>query len=483
MASQDNNGSTTNGQERPLNHKITPVNHVSVQQVQKENERLKQFLEEKDRAIESKQKKLNQLSKQLQEKQLQLQAKEQQLSEKKAAIAALESQVQCLREEAAEKDRTIEQLQGSGLRPQKTSLDHIDEEEDREEKGGEEGGGVLKKDVNVVNQVVETTMKSVELIWEKRGNAPCDMRRGTSVVHGSTAYFAPLHSVSSCETNVFAYNSDQEKWLNQPMCPQQHFTLAVVNDHVTAVGGEHSFQPVNTLLSLIEDPENGKKWIEKFPPMPTKRYSTAVACSSRSLVVAGGQAGPRPYDRLSTVELMDTESLQWFAVRNLPKPYTQASAAICSDVLYLVGGVEENGKTKEVWSCSIEGLRKSARMQGRRSSIGARFRSFSRSEARPIPEDGIRWKTIENLPFYLSTCTTCAGRLIAVGGYSDLSNGPTSAVRIFNAEKKAWDVGADLPTSRYLSIVAVLPGDKIMAVGGAVGVISDCDIVEIASLH
>lgn len=467
-----------------MNHKFHQEDHVTLQSLRAENNQLKRFLEEKDHAIESKQRKVNQLSKQLQEKQLQLQAKEQQLAEKKAAISMLESQVQQLQEEIGEKDKTIEQLQGPKSHKQEDTLDQIDEEDEQEQSGkGEVGGVAPKKETVNVNQTTgPTAMENIELSWQKSGKAPCDMRRGTAAVHGSIAYFAPLH-VGTGEPNIFAYDSDQEEWLSQPLCPQQHFSLAVVNDHLTAIGGEHSFQPVNTLLCLTGDSESGRKWFEKFPPMPTKRYSTAVACSSRSLVVAGGQAGPRPHARLSTVELMDTENMHWFTVCSLPKPCTQASAAICGDMLYLVGGVEENGKTKEVFSCSLEGLRRTLRAHGRRSSIGARLRGFSRSEPRPVVENPVQWKVFENLPFYLSTCITFADHLMAVGGYSDLSNGPTSAVRIFNAQKQCWEVAADLPTARYLSLGVVLPGSRLMVVGGAVGVISDCDIVEIASVH
>ena len=43
--------------------------------------------------------------------------------------------------------------------------------------------------------------------------------------------------------------------------------------------------------------------------MPTKRWLTAVVCSGKTLVVAGGKGGGDK--RLSTAEVMDTETLQW----------------------------------------------------------------------------------------------------------------------------------------------------------------------------
>ena len=69
----------------------------------------------------------------------------------------------------------------------------------------------------------------------------------------------------------------------------------------------------NSLLSLTD-----KKWTEQFPSMPTKRWLTTAVCSGRSLVVAGGIGEGRK--KLSTVEVMDTETLQWSTASNLPLP-------------------------------------------------------------------------------------------------------------------------------------------------------------------
>ena len=57
---------------------------------------------------------------------------------------------------------------------------------------------------------------------------------------------------------------------------------------MTAVGGKQSGNSTNSFLSFKK--EGGKwKWMELFPPMPTKRSFTAIVCSGRALVVAGGE--------------------------------------------------------------------------------------------------------------------------------------------------------------------------------------------------
>jgi len=120
-------------------------------------------------------------------------------------------------------------------------------------------------------------------------------------------------------------------------------SLAVVNGLLTAIGGEgqqwlSGF--TNQLFSLIGE----KKWVEHFPPMPTMRRSTAAVCSGKSLVVAGGEKEV-PLDsvtKLKTVEVMDTETLQWSTASSLPFPLAYASATICQNHSYLPAGIWHN---------------------------------------------------------------------------------------------------------------------------------------------
>ena len=45
----------------------------------------------------------------------------------------------------------------------------------------------------------------------------------------------------------------------------------------------------NILLSLVASKGGKCKWVEHFSSMPTKRELTAVVCSGKTIVVAGGR--------------------------------------------------------------------------------------------------------------------------------------------------------------------------------------------------
>ena len=272
---------------------------------------------------------------------------------------------------------------------------------------------------------------------------------------GSMAYFG-------CGTSVHSFNSEREAWSTLPEYPTMNFTLTVVNGLLTAVGGRDWSSDASTseLLSLKEE-DGESKWANHFPCMPTKREHAAVVCSGRTLVVAGGKIREVAFlftnteVTVDTVEVMDTETLQWSTVSSLPLPRHQASATVCGDRVYLGGGkgLFETWKTS-VFTCSLNAL-----LQSQTND--------------PI------WHTTANLPAKCSTCVTLNEQLVAVGGSRHFIS--TNNIYSYDTETNSWDVTSHMPTPRYGCLVTVLPGNKLMVVGGETN-IRVKDTVEIATL-
>ena len=281
-----------------------------------------------------------------------------------------------------------------------------------------------------------------------------------SVVDGSVAYFRPVESKS-----IFTYNSTNNKWSELLGCPNYAFSLAVVNSLLTAIGGRKpNDELTNSLLSLTDN-----KWTKRFPPMPTKRCVTVAVCSSRSLVVAGGSTG---YMKLSTVEVMDTETLQWFTASSLPLPLYRASATLCGDQVYMLGGFYQSGKpSKSVFTCSLAALRQSCQPQ----SLVARLKTLSLASKPEV------WHQLADTPVTLSTCTSLHGRLLTVGG-RDSDNKKTTAIHMYNTTTNSWEVISHMTTPRHQCSVAVLPHNELMVVGGFIAGGDKTDSVEIASI-
>ena len=304
---------------------------------------------------------------------------------------------------------------------------------------------------------------SIQLRWRDGGKAPCKMYGKTAAVDGSVAYFSPD------EHEVFTYNSTNNKWSELPKCPNHGFSLAVVNSLLTAIGGKKSiFERTNSLLSFT-----GKKWTERFPPMPTRRWLTTAVCSGRSLIVAGG-LGEGDNKRLSTVEVMDTETLQWSTASSLPRPFCGELATICGDHVYMLAGYYQSMKfTKFLFTCSLAALLQSCQPY----SLGAQLNTLSLASRPKV------WHQLADTPVTFSSWVALLGRLLAVGG-RDSDDKQTTAIHMYNTTTNSWEVISHMTTPRHRCLVAVLPHNQLMVVGGVTpeSYLSGTDTVEIATM-
>ena len=391
-------------------------------------------LQERDRAIEEKDLTIVTRERQLRQVNQQLQTNEQVTGDFQRKDLESEKLIQDLQQSLVAKDQQIRELQQQN-HDQPTAKRQVRGQSDRE--------------------------RPLSLHWSKCGKAPCKMHKPSVAEDGNMAYFNPAWS-----SDVYSYNSEKQTWSSLPQCPHRYSSLAVVNGLLTAIGGELGTDDTNQLLSLT----GGRKWVEQFPPMPTKRFLTAAVCSGKSLVVAGGR-GKDGCD-LKMVEVMETETLQWSTSSSLPFGLAFASATICQDRIYLLGyDTNKDSQARTVLACSLDDLLQSCRSQ----SLGARLKTLTLQTA---------WRRVANLPVCSSSCATLCGQLLAVGGSDDSFQNRSTAIHQYNKVTNSWEVISHMPTARNYSLVAVLPGNKLMVVGGNIGRdLNGSDTVEIATLQ
>ena len=281
-----------------------------------------------------------------------------------------------------------------------------------------------------------------KLIWETRRELPWGMVRGAAVAHGSLAYFG-ISSVGSY--GVFAYDSETNDWSELPECPQRDFGLAVVNNLLTAVGGMSGGQYTNCLSSVSYG-----KWVTVFPPMPTNRCWPAVVSAQNYLIAAGG-LGVKGV--LSTVQVMDMNTLEWYTAARQPEPVYDMSATVCGGHLYLLGGWDMNfNRTHAVFTCTLDSLMRSCHPP---------------SQTPPHSNEASVWQRVADVPVVLSTCTTLNWMVLAVGGRDSLGN-HAAAVHVYSPDSDSWLVLGNMPTARRRCLVVGLR-DCIITVGGGGG--------------
>ena len=279
----------------------------------------------------------------------------------------------------------------------------------------------------------------MSLQWQTCSDAPEDMRRGSAVSHDKMAYFNP-------EGSTAVYQFEEDQWTALPECPHCHSALTVINEQLTTVGGRHGYygrDPTNSLASLTGEGKD-RKWVEHFPRMPTSRYGLAAVCRGTSLIAAGGRGGGRV---LRTVEVMDTESLQWTLVNPLPHPMCLPSIAVSQEKVYLLGGFDQNGQTLSVFTCStLQTQPLDAQLEKTANQLTG-------------------WHQVADAPHYWSTAVCVGEVLLAIGGRS-AARERTSAIAAYSPTSDSWEDIGHMTTPRYRPLVALLPSNELIVAGG-----------------
>ena len=258
---------------------------------------------------------------------------------------------------------------------------------------------------------------------------------GAAVVHGNMVYF-------SQECSVYSYEISEDEWTELGRCDYDSFSLAVVHNRLTTIGGcDDKAFATNILLTLSSE----MKWQNLLPAMSTSRVRPAAVTTLTHLVVAGGRT--RRYSAgISSVEILDVYSHQWFCARSSPldvqlwSPYL----ALCDGLLYL-------SQNDTLLSCSMEELLKSCKP----ASASDREAVWTSRKSIPVPS--------------MCSLTTLRGHVLAIGGNQIDSNTRTGDIHCYDSISNSWSFIGELPTPRCDTIVAVLSSSELIVVGGYVG--------------
>jgi N-acetylneuraminic acid mutarotase len=257
---------------------------------------------------------------------------------------------------------------------------------------------------------------------------------------------------------VMVYDPKQDSYDTLPPYTYKYFSMAVVNNQLVLVGGKDvQTGMVTNKLSMWNEPS--KRWTHPLPPMTTAYHSPSVAShNNRWLVVMGGYDGKTA---LSRVEILDTDSTQWYHAASLPQPLSSALPAIIGNMCYLLGGYTEGGASQKVFSVCLDDLIS---------------RAVSTASAPPTPSP---WQLLPDTPLHNSIALAFNGALLAIGGGS-LYMGST-AIYHYQPSSRSWVKAGELPTRRSHCTCTVLPGGDLYVAGG--GIYGTEQRVDIASVQ
>jgi N-acetylneuraminic acid mutarotase len=186
------------------------------------------------------------------------------------------------------------------------------------------------------------------------------------------------------------------------------------------------------------------------------------------LAVAGGS---RLGGRLSSVEVLNINSKQWYAGPPTPTPWSSMKTAIVGNMCYFMGGNTHGGPyaptaTAKVYSVSLPALISQLHPQDSRE----------RGKQHQI------WKEICGLQTTHSTLLSISGSLLAVGG-RDKDRQAVTAIHLYQPDTEEWVKVGDLPTLRYCCTCAMITDGEMLVAGGHDGarLLSNVDIALITT--
>ena len=198
--------------------------------------------------------------------------------------------------------------------------------------------------------------------------------------------------------------------------------------------------------------EDGK-WIE-YPKMPTARYATTAIGYQSQLIVMGGCSDFKHPN--STVEVLNSTTLQWFTCNSLPHPLSCVKSVIKSNILYVLGGSIESAS-------STEEFKHSKRVYA--------------TSLHTLPDHHLNWQRLTDTPWYGSSIANLDNHVLAVGGI-ETHDDTVCVLRSKTGSvitSTSWEPISSLPVGNLFNSAVIGLDNQIIVCGGSK---SNHDIIE-----
>ena len=293
-----------------------------------------------------------------------------------------------------------------------------------------------------------------------------------TTIHNNKVYISAMYKDESGKVvhPVLVYSTDEHKWSTLPE-QQRGSAIAVVNDHITLIGGRDvSAGKVTNVLSTWYEEEG--QWKQVLPPMPTRRVRSAVISHNNLLLVTGGVA-EHGSTVLDTTDVLDLTTMKWTTPQGLrlPIPLWTHHLALCGEYLYLVGGVVvcpvlfPKDFNSQAWRVKWSDVKQTA------------------APHHSQPPRGV-WTRIADPPTLRPTAASCGGTLHTVGGVTR-DRKPIRTVYTYITAKNQWVSVGDMSVGRAWHCAVPLSSTSMFVAGGRVlneGKASDSLLTELLLL-
>ena len=258
---------------------------------------------------------------------------------------------------------------------------------------------------------------------------------------GSVAFGSGDHNI------VMEYDISSGKWAKLTPYRACYFAMTVINNQLVLVGGEEHGGRSKVLGVWRAE---SKEWTHPYPDMPTARLDCFAVVYNEWLAVGGGRGDG--VGRQSSVEVMNTDSKQWYAAPPTPTaPWHIMRTAIVGDTCYFMGGYTGASIDPGTVVYSV--------------SLPALISQLPSLDSRERGKQHQIWKEIPGLQTKFSTPLSIRGSLLAAGG-RDRDDKAVTAIHLYQPDTGEWVKVGDLPTPRCDCTCAMITDREMLVAGG-----------------
>jgi len=234
--------------------------------------------------------------------------------------------------------------------------------------------------------------------------------------------------------SINSYDLVNNSWsslINTPYC---YFAMTTLNNNLLIAGGkDKSNKKTDEILTL------DASQLKNYTKMITARSSATAIGHQGMFIITGGVDDKG--NSISSTEMFDSNSGQWYICNDLPQPLSGLKFAIADNILYLLGGYSKDGPSSAVFSASLDTLSKYQ----------------------------LKWNIYQDIPWNrVAPVSMHSKHLLIVGGLKQMGGKPVLTSNIYKLNKisHSWEAIGRIPLARDASAAVSTIDNRVIVIGG-----------------
>ena len=264
---------------------------------------------------------------------------------------------------------------------------------------------------------MQPTQKAYGSTIMKLPPMPIELQVISSVMFEDKVYISGIATHYEPISQVQIYSLVEGSWSTLPLAPSYNAPLAVINGHVTLIGGRDAETGFITNILTTWSAEK-RQWKQVVPPMPSRRLGSGICYHNNLLLVSGGvedcSKDKEMAKVVNTVHVYDFSTLRWSTPKalELPKALRSHHLVVLEENIYIVGGAFTYP------ALPYNSVLNSHSWRARWMDIKEAIQQDAQTAAGLQPSEPVKsvWIRIADSPVIRPTVVSLNNSLISVGG-------------------------------------------------------------------